>query len=148
MKILVVEDEELLAELLETELTEAGYHVVGPVDTSANAEAAILLNCPDLALVNIDLRDGSTGTDVAIFLTQKCNVPCLFISGREDDARKHRNFALGMVTKPYRIETILASIEVARAIMAGREPPTVPTDLELFHRSGQPQDWNTREEAD
>lgn len=133
MIILVVEDEELLAEMLQEELSDAGHDVIGPAATAAEALQIAAETTPDLALVDINLRDGSRGTAVAETLHASRNVPSLYMTSAAAEARENPNGALGVVTKPYLIPTVLASIEVAQAIMRGEEPGRIPDGLELFH---------------
>jgi DNA-binding response OmpR family regulator len=81
MLILVVEDEPLVAHALEWELKDSGHWILGPVDS---AEAAAML-CgkirPDLALIDLNLREGGSGIDVARYLHERHGTPCLFITG-------------------------------------------------------------------
>ena len=133
MIILVVEDEELLAEMLQEELSEAGHHVIGPAATEAEAMQMAAESTPELALVDINLRDGSRGTMVARRLYQHRKVPSLYMTSATSEARENRTGALGVVTKPYVIPTVLASIEVASALLRGERPDGIPDGLELFH---------------
>lgn len=138
MRILIVEDEFLLATLLTDELTDAGHTVLGPAGTVTEGLRIIEEHRPDLALVNINLRDGSKGTDLANALMKRWQVPCLFVSGERVEARQHREVALGYISKPYNVKTVLASVEVARDIMEGREPARCPSGLELFGKEDCP----------
>lgn len=133
MKILVLEDEFMLADMLEAELTGAGHTVLGPVATVAEALAIIAQTRPDLALVNINLKNGSKGTDLARELAKGHHVCSLFVSGQLLEARQHKDVALGYITKPYRAATILESVDLAGRIMDGEKPAAVPSGLELFN---------------
>jgi two-component system, response regulator PdtaR len=133
MIILIVEDEELLAELLLDELTEAGHEVIGPAATEAEALQIAAETTPELALVDINLRDGSRGTMVARRLYKHRKVPSLYMTSAAAEARENRTGALGVVTKPYVIPTVLASIEVAGSLLRGERPAGIPDGLELFH---------------
>lgn len=133
MKILVVEDEPPIADILQYALTDAGYAVLGPVDTLNEGLRVAEKNRPDLALVNINLKDGSKGTDLARELLNRWKVPCLFISGEMAEAEKYQDVALGYIAKPYKPSLVIESIEVAKAIIDGRPyPKRVPSDLKLF----------------
>jgi DNA-binding response OmpR family regulator len=131
MRILIVEDEALLALALEASLREAGHVVIGAAATETAAIALVDAARPDLALVDIRLRNGDSGTAVARRLHRR-GIPALFISAQTDEARANRDSALGCLGKPYSARTMLASIEVAKAVIAGRAPTALPPGLELF----------------
>ena len=135
MIILLVEDDALVAMVLEEALADAGHTVRGPVSTVTCGLEILKRGLPDLALVDINLRDGSCGIDLARELLSRWGVPSLFISGQRIEAYANRDAALGYIGKPYSPETVLASIEVVAHIMAGLPPPSpaVPRELELFH---------------
>ncbi len=131
MRILIVEDEALLAMALAASLLEAGHMVIGSAATEAGAIALVDGTTPDLALVDIRLQDGDSGTAVARHLHRR-GIPSLFVSGQIDEARANRDSALGCLGKPYSPVTVLASIEVAKAVIAGDAPAALPPGLELF----------------
>jgi DNA-binding response OmpR family regulator len=133
MKVLVVEDEPLLALSLAEELAGAGHTVLGPAKTVAEGLDIIEADKPELAILNINLEDGSKGTELAAVLVRRWNVPCLFVSGEMVEAREHRDLALGYICKPYDPSTVLAAIDVARSLLEGREPAAIPHGLELFN---------------
>ncbi|MBD0275522.1 MAG: response regulator [Acetobacteraceae bacterium] len=133
MRVLIVEDEVLIALALADSLEGAGHHVLGPAATMAEALAL----CegtppPELAVLDINLRDGSSGVDVARALFERWGVPSIFASGQAGDARRARDAALGYIRKPYEAETVLRSVEVAREVMGGAEPRAMPAGFELF----------------
>jgi CheY-like chemotaxis protein len=133
MKILVVEDEPLLALTLAEELAGAGHTVLGPAKTVAEGLDIIAADKPELAILNINLEDGSKGTDLAAVLVRRWNVPCLFVSGEMAEAKEHRDLALGYICKPYDPSTVLAAIDVARSLLEGNKPAAIPPGLELFN---------------
>jgi two-component system, response regulator PdtaR len=88
MKILVVEDEPLLAFALAEELASAGHTILGPAKTVAEGLDTIAADKPELAILNINLEDGSKGTELAAVLVRRWNIPCLFVSGEIAEARE------------------------------------------------------------
>jgi two-component system, response regulator PdtaR len=135
MRILIVEDEVLIAWMLAECLECAGHEVIGPAAAMAEAlalcEAAAAL--PELAVLDINLRGGSNGVEVARALLERWGVRSIFASSDEMlEARRARTIALGCVRKPYRPETVLRGVEVAREVMDGRTPGCVPAGFELF----------------
>lgn len=134
MLILVVEDEALLAMTLEYVLVEAGHQVLGPAATASAALALAERSHPDLAFVDIMLRDGSRGTALAHELQTRWNTPVVFASASGSAAQANRDVAIGYLAKPYSPEDAVATVEVARCILEGGTPPppAVPRGLEVF----------------
>ena len=132
MRILIVEDEALIAMVLADSLEDGGHEVVGPAATMAEALALCEAARPELAVLDINLRDGSNGVEVARALLERWGVPAIFASAQMMEARRARDIALGQIRKPYGTETVLRSLEVAREVMRGGKPVTVPAGFELF----------------
>lgn len=80
MKILIVEDEALLAMELESEVEEAGHEIVGVAAESKQALSLIEKSSPQFAFVDIQLLDGPTGIDVGRHLASR-SIPYVFVSG-------------------------------------------------------------------
>ena len=138
MRILIVEDEAIIAMVLADSLEDGGHEVVGPAATMAEALALCEAAPPDLAGLDINLGDGSNGVDVARALLERWGVLSIFASGAMMEARQARDIALGYIRKPYEAETVLRSVEVAREVLRGRTPGRVPAGLELFTAAGRP----------
>jgi two-component system, response regulator PdtaR len=136
--ILLVEDEPLIAMALEAELTDAGHTVRGPASTAGRALQLAEIAPPDLALVDINLRDGAgQGIQLARELSYRCGTPSLFVSGQRAEAEANQDAAIGFIEKPYDPAVVLKAIEIARIINEGGTPPpsAIPRGLELFRRS-------------
>ena len=137
MRILIVEDEVVIAWMLADSLEGGGHDVMGPAGTMAEALALCEATPPpELALLDVNLRDGSNGVDVARALFARWGVLSIFASGQMMEARRARNIALGHIRKPYEPRTVLRSVEVAREVMDGGTPKAVPAGLELFPAAG------------
>jgi two-component system, response regulator PdtaR len=132
MRILIVEDEALIAMMLVDVLEDGGHEVMGPAATAAEALALCEAVLPDLALLDVILRDGSNGVALAHTLSDRWRLPVIFASGQTMEARQARGIALGHIRKPYQPKTVLGSVEVAREMMNGGRPVTVPAGFELF----------------
>ncbi|MEB2848385.1 response regulator [Endobacterium cereale] len=78
-RILVVEDEWLLASELSRRLRSAGHDIVGPAPTVKDAMRAIEATRPHAAILDVRL-DGETTLALAKLLVQ-CKIPVLFLSG-------------------------------------------------------------------
>jgi two-component system, response regulator PdtaR len=138
MRVLIIEDEVLIAWMLADSLENAGHAVMEPAATAA--EALVLCEAaaapPELAVLDIDLRGGGSGVHLARALMERWGVPSIFASARVVEARQAKNIALGCIRKPYAPETVLRGVEAARAVMNGGQPGTVPAGFELFSAAG------------
>jgi DNA-binding response OmpR family regulator len=134
MIILIVEDDPLIAMDLEAVLSDAGHIVRGPASTAKRALELASLEPIDLALVNIDLRHGDSGVDLARELLKKCGLPSLFVSGQEFIALNNRDAAIGFLNKPCNTDTLLKSLAVVQHLLDKASPPapTTPNGLLMF----------------
>ena len=106
-----VEDEALIALMLEEILAEGGHEVVGPAATMEQALALCEDAPPQLALLDITLQGGGNGLEVARALFRRWGVRSIFASSRICEARQARDIALGCIQKPYAVETVLRSMD-------------------------------------
>lgn len=126
MRVMIVEDEVLIAMLLETIVTEYGGEVCCCVRTGAEALAAAAEHRPDLATMDLRLADGDCGADVASSLKETFDLRCIFISGNLDTARIDKLQALdplGFVHKPVQISQLHRALTSAAEVLAAQEAP-------------------------
>lgn len=129
VRLLVVEDEPLIAFDTEHVLTEAGYEIVATVDRVAGAVDVLQSETEvDLVLVDVNLADGS-GLDVAR-AAQATSVPVLFVTGHFP--AEAMPLAAGSLAKPYQQRDLIAAIEAIEAKIAGRKQKRLPTGFRLF----------------
>ena len=91
--ILVVEDDEQIAELMRDFLEAEGYHV-RHAGSGRETNEELERGCPDLVLLDVMLPDES-GFEICRRLRSGSNVPVLFLSARDSDADKIRGLGLG-----------------------------------------------------
>lgn len=129
VRLLVVEDEPLIAFDTEHLLTDASYEIVGTVDRVADAVAVLRSGTGvDLVLVDVNLADGS-GVDVAR-AAREAQVPVLFVTGNcPADAMA---LAAGCLAKPYEQRDLIGAIEAIEAKMVGRKQKRLPPGFRLF----------------
>lgn len=131
-RILIVEDDALCALAVETALVAAGFEVVGTASDGAAALALAETAQPDLALMDIRLRGGMDGLEIARALGRGFGVPSLFVSGSLDAQTRARAAALqpaGFVDKPYSEAELLSAVRAAfarDAAPAGRGEADAP----------------------
>lgn len=127
-RILIVEDEPLVAFDNEHFLRDAGYEIVATVDSVPDAVGAIG-DGVDLVLADVNLSDGGNGRDVASAAKAR-QVPLIFVTGAcPPDAKL---LAVGCLAKPYSQRDLLGAIDTVEATLLGRVPKRVPRSFTLF----------------
>ncbi|HYL73978.1 MAG TPA: response regulator [Bryobacteraceae bacterium] len=117
-KIVIVEDEGLIAADLEARLKSAGYSVPGTADSAERALAVIRQTSPDLVLMDIRLKGTVDGIDVAYELHKQHDIPVVYLTAYEDREtleRASRTQAFGYIKKPIASASLRGSIEMAIA---------------------------------
>lgn len=128
-RILIVEDEPLVAFDNEHALTAAGYEIAGTLDNVADARRVIAGQPIDLVLADVRLSDGDDGLEVAAAAHAR-DVPVLFVTGNcPPEAELH---GIGCLGKPFNERALLAAIEAIDRTLAGRPPRKLPAGLTLF----------------
>lgn len=130
LRILVVEDEVLIALELECLLDDLGYVTVGIAASSREAIALGRTMAPDVALVDIHLIDGPTGVDVARALSADPNTTVVFMTANAKRIPADFAGAFGVIAKPYSERVVAGALHYVAECRAGRHPAT--TGLEGF----------------
>ncbi|MDX2235914.1 MAG: response regulator [Hyphomonadaceae bacterium] len=113
-RVLIIEDETLIAMDLSDIVTTLGHSVVATADTASRAVAAAQAHKPDLVLADIQLADGSSGVDAVHAILSQISVPVIFITAFPDrlltGERPEPTF---LITKPYAEDTVRAAVSQA-----------------------------------
>jgi DNA-binding response OmpR family regulator len=128
-RILIVEDEPLVAFDNEHLLGEAGYEVVATVDTLADAVRVIGEEPIDLILSDIKLNGDGDGMDVARAAAAK-GVPVLFVTGNAPI--EARGLGVGCLAKPYTNGTLKAALAAVDRTLRGETVRRLPPGLSLY----------------
>lgn len=119
IKVLIVEDETLIAARISVELDELGYEVTGMVTRAEQA----LLHCqqmpPDVILLDIKLKGQMDGIELAHELNERGNIPIIFLTANADEAtfnRAKEALPQAFISKPYK----KLDLERALALVASR----------------------------
>ena len=128
-RILIVEDEPLVAFDNEYLLGEAGYVVVATVDSLADAEEALAGLEIDLVLSDISLNGEGNGLDVARAAGAK-GVPVLFVTGNCPD--EARTLGIGWLAKPYTAKTMRSALDAVDRKLQGKNVRRLPSGLTLY----------------
>jgi PAS domain S-box-containing protein len=115
-KLLIVEDEPIVALDLKEEVEEFGCEVVGVAESADEALMAVEENLPDLALMDVRIVGSMDGIQTARLLREAYGVPVIFLTSYSDDtttARAAREMPYGYLTKPFQSRELRATLEMA-----------------------------------
>ncbi len=121
-RVLIVEDEALVALTLEDILLEAGYLVCGIAQHPAEALALAAAHGPDLAIVDVRLAEGGDGIALADALCATSSVLILFATGNPDEVFARARFGHGCLSKPFEAEWLLRALDVIQTGADDRIP--------------------------
>ena len=105
-KILIVEDEVMLSAWLKIQLEDEGYEVCGSFTTGEEAVEFVKEIKPDVILMDINLVGKIDGIEAAEIITEKSNIPIIFMTGYEEPdifERAQKTKPVAYLTKPVEI---------------------------------------------
>lgn len=121
-KILIVEDEVLVALQLEDMFESQGYKVIAIVPDRASLDQ--VEDLPDVAFVDLNLRDGLTGPEIAHALAGRYGCKVVYVTANPGDIVDPAKTAVGIVQKPFSSDVILSAASFALSNdNAGPPPP-------------------------
>ena len=129
-KLLVVDDEPNIRELLSTSLRFAGFEVVS-AGTGRDALAAAELHSPDLAVLDVMLPDMDGFTVTRRLRAAGKHFPVLFLTAKDDTEDKVTGLTVGgddYVTKPFSLDEVVARI---RAVLRRRAPHAAADTVQM-----------------
>lgn len=110
-KVLIIEDEPVIAADLESLVEELGHEVTGNATTHTEAVAMARANPPGLILCDIQLADNSSGIDAAHEILEELDVPIIFITAfPERLLTGERPEPTYLIPKPFQENTVKAAI--------------------------------------
>ena len=116
VKILIVEDEVIIAEDLNNKLQEIGYEVCGMAYSYQEATEQLKKATPNLVLIDVQLSELKDGIDLAELIRKEYNLPFLFVTSNADShtiERAKSTQPSGYVVKPFQKRALYAAIEIA-----------------------------------
>jgi len=133
LKVLIAEDDLMIADVAEMILVERGYEVCGIARTVGEAIAIGRSHRPDLALIDLRLADGGLGTDIVAPLRALGKLGVLYASGNAAQVDLTRADGDASIAKPYRSEELLRGLEIVAEIFAtGAASPPFPRGFKLL----------------
>jgi len=115
-RVLIVEDEKIIALDLQRRLEKFGYRVVALCATAEEAVSAVLEYRPDIILMDIMLGGEQDGVDAAIEIKSHQNTPIVFLTAYADDKtveRAKKAEPVGYVLKPFKERELQTTIDIA-----------------------------------
>jgi two-component system, response regulator PdtaR len=128
-RILVVEDEPLVAFDTEHMLQDAGYEVVATVDSLEAARTVIEAKALDLVLTDIRLRGPGDGTGVARIARSR-GVPILFVTAYCPE--EAHGLGIGCLAKPYSERVLKAALDAVDTVLGGGKLKKPPAQLTFY----------------
>lgn len=115
-KVLIVEDEILVAQHIENILTANGYTSSGIVSTGIDAIKKTEKLAPNLVLMDVSLKGEMDGIEAADRIKKKFGIPVIYLTAHFDDGileRAKRTKPFGYLTKPFNDKNLLIMIEIS-----------------------------------
>lgn len=139
LKILIVEDEMLIAANIAMQLESIGYEVVGIVPRGIEAVKSAKLDKPDLVLMDINLKGEMDGIETAIAMQKDRKMPIIYLTANSDEAHFNRAKATNpyaFISKPFKKLDLQHAIELAaeRILQENSEVKTEMPKLILTDR--------------
>ena len=123
-RVLIVEDDYLVASQAEAALSESGFEVIGIADSVAEALQLAGKSKPDIVIMDIRLRGSPDGIEGARALLNQHGARCIFATAHHDADTLRRAEAtapLGWLRKPYGVAALVSMTKrAAQEIMGGR----------------------------
>ncbi len=126
IRILIVEDELLVAEEMKATLEEQGYQVIDIVDNTVDAKNRLESTTLDMLLVDIKLKGAEDGISLANYVTENQQLPLIFITSHVDHDTTTRALMAkpsAFLVKPYNPQGLQCAIDLA---MQNFERKTAP----------------------
>ena len=104
IRVLVVEDESIIAYELKTRLYNLGYQVTDTVDSGESALESVQNQPPDIVLMDITLKGDMDGIEIASVIRKKHSIPIIFLTAYLDESRLERaklTMPFGYILKPF-----------------------------------------------
>ncbi len=128
ISVLIVEDEPLIAEDISEYLTNQDYRVSGLAYNVEDAIEALAQDCPDIALLDINLGGNMDGFKIAETINKLYNIPFLYLTSYSaksviEQAKYTR--PMGYIVKPFDENNLYSSIEIALYNFAQNQRPSL-----------------------
>jgi two-component system, response regulator PdtaR len=115
-KILLVEDDDVIARVAEWRLKNLGYTLCGRATTGAGAMEFVVRNKPDIVLMDINIKGEIDGIETAKMIKKGFNIPVIYVTSHSDGPTLERAKETqpdGFIVKPFEDNDLRVAIELA-----------------------------------
>jgi DNA-binding LytR/AlgR family response regulator len=137
IKILVVEDEMIIAAKISMQLTSLGYEVTGILPRGEEALLHVEENKPDIVLLDINLKGKIDGIETAALMQQRNNIPIIYLTANSDEATFNRakpTRPYAFISKPFKQLDLQRAIELTISRMAAND-----NEMQIEVKTGEEQ---------
>ncbi len=116
IRILIVEDEPIIAADLADRLADMGFDIAGPCGTGEEAIGMVYTQVPDLILMDIQLDGPLDGIETTKMILEKHAIPVIFLTSNSDEAtfaRAKTTMPAAFLSKPFRGKDLKHAIDLA-----------------------------------
>ena len=116
IKIVIVEDEFVIAEDISSKLSQMGYDILSIFDKAEEALPFIIINKPDLLLIDIRLSGALDGIQLINELQKTVRLPVIYITANSDEStyrRARQTNPNAFLIKPFTEANLLAAVDLA-----------------------------------
>jgi DNA-binding response OmpR family regulator len=138
LKVLIAEDDLMIADLIEASLLSNGYQVTAIARTVAEGVASGRADRPDLAIIDMRLADDGLGSEIVAQLQDGPRIGVLYASGNINHVIRS---AAGdaCIAKPYHIGDLLRALRIVEQIVSnGATRPPFPRGFRLLNATETP----------
>jgi two-component system, response regulator PdtaR len=136
LKVLIAEDDLLMADMIEEVLIAHGYEVCGIARTVAEAVALGALCKPDLAVLDLHLANAGLGTEIAARLSNLGRLGVLYATGNASTIALTATDGDACLSKPYHPDDLLRSLKlVVDIVVNGQAGPPYPRNFQPLRTS-------------
>ena len=135
VRVLIVEDEMIIAAKISMHLEQSGYEVAGIIPRGEEAVIYCRENTPDILLLDINLKGLLDGIETAQVIQKEMDIPVIYLTGNTDDATFQRakiTRPFAFISKPYKKLDIQRAIDLtfSRMTTAAADSVTIRNESE------------------
>ncbi len=115
-KILIVEDDDIVARVITWRLNNLGYEVCGRATSSTETMEILVKEYPDVVLMDINIKGETDGIETANMIKTRVKIPVIFLTSHSDGSTLQRAKETqpdGFVLKPFEDHDLRVAIELA-----------------------------------
>jgi CheY-like chemotaxis protein len=134
LKVVIAEDEPIVADLLECALLSKGYDVCGIARSADQAVALVERHEPDLAVIDVRIARDDSAPDIARRLGNPQNLGILYVTGSDEGyGTLSADDGAAAISKPYLEDDIVRALEIVWEISkAGSATPPFPPGFRVL----------------